>query len=71
MFLHISNRGHAAEQWLRHCVTNRKAAGSLPDGVIGIFIDNPSGRTMALGLTQALTEMATRNNFWGVKWAGA
>jgi len=25
------------------------------------FIDNPSGRTMALGLTQPLTEMSTRN----------
>ena len=26
-----------------------------------IFIDNPSGRTMALGLTQPLREMSTRN----------
>jgi hypothetical protein len=24
-------------QWLRHCATNRKVAGSIPDGVIGIF----------------------------------
>jgi hypothetical protein len=24
-------------QWLRHCVTNLKVAGSIPDGVIGIF----------------------------------
>jgi hypothetical protein len=23
--------------WLRHCATNRKVAGSIPDGVIGIF----------------------------------
>jgi hypothetical protein len=30
-----------------------------------IFIDNPSGRTMALGLTQLLTEMSTRNTSWG------
>jgi hypothetical protein len=22
---------------LRHCATNRKVAGSIPDGVIGIF----------------------------------
>ena len=22
--------------WLRHCATNRKVAGSIPDGVIGI-----------------------------------
>ena len=24
-------------QWLRCCATNRKVAGSIPDGVIGIF----------------------------------
>jgi hypothetical protein len=35
------------------------------------FIDNPSGRTMALGSTQPLTEMSTRNLSWGVKAAGA
>ena len=35
---------------------------------IGIFHrHNPSGRTMALGLTQLLTEMSTRNISWGVK----
>jgi hypothetical protein len=29
--------------WLRHCATNRKVAGSIPDGVIGIFHwHNPS-----------------------------
>ena len=32
---------------------------------------NPSGPTMALGLTQSLTEMSTRNVSWGVKAAGA
>jgi hypothetical protein len=31
------NRGHTVAQWLRHCATNRKVAGSIPDGVIGIF----------------------------------
>jgi hypothetical protein len=25
--------------WLRHCATNRKVAGSIPDGVNEIFID--------------------------------
>jgi len=30
---------------------------------------NPSSRTMALGLTQPLTEMSTRNISWGVKTA--
>jgi len=29
----------------------------------------PSGRTMALGLTQPLTEISTRNIAWGVKAA--
>jgi hypothetical protein len=24
--------GHAVTQWLRHCATNRKFAGSIPDG---------------------------------------
>ena len=29
--------------WLRHCATSRKVAGSIPDGVIGIFLwHNPS-----------------------------
>ena len=38
----------------------------IPDGVIGIFhLHNPSGRTMALGSTQPLTEMSTRNISWG------
>jgi hypothetical protein len=23
--------------WLRHCATSRKVAGSIPDGVVGIF----------------------------------
>jgi len=33
---------------------------------IGIFHwPNPSGRTMALGLIQPLTEMSTRNITWG------
>ena len=29
--------GTAVAQWLRCCATNRKVAGSIPDGVIGIF----------------------------------
>ena len=52
--------------WLRHCATNRKVAGSIPDGVAGIFHwHNPSGHNMALGLTQPLTEMSSRNIFLG------
>ena len=59
-------------RWLRHCATSRKVAGSIPDGVIGIFNrHNLSSRAMALGSTQPLTEMSTRNISWGVKGAGA
>ena len=58
--------------WLRHCATSQKVAGSIPDGVIGIFhLQNPSGRAMALGSTQPLTEMSIRNISWGVKAVGA
>jgi hypothetical protein len=57
---------------LRHCATNRKVAGSILDGVTGIFHwHNPVGCTMALGLTQPLTEMSTRNISWGVNAAVA
>jgi len=44
--------------WLRHCVTSRKVAGSIPDVARIFHLHNPSGRTMALGLTQRLTEMS-------------
>jgi hypothetical protein len=51
---------------MKHCATSRKIAGSIPDDVIRIFhLRNPSGRTMALGLTQPLSEMSTRNISWG------
>jgi len=29
--------GDTQRNWLRHCDTSRKVAGSIPDGVIGIF----------------------------------
>jgi len=46
--------------------TNRQVAGSISDGVIVIFQwHNPSGRTMALGSTQRLTETSTRCISWG------
>ena len=48
--------------WLRHCAKSWKVAGSIPNVVTGIFHrHNPSVRTMALGLTQPLTEMSTRD----------
>jgi len=52
-------------QWLRCYATNRKVAGSIPDGVIGIFHwHNPSRPTMVLGSTQPQTEMSTRRISW-------
>jgi hypothetical protein len=36
-----------------------------------VYSFRPYRRTMALGLTQPLTEMSTRNISWGVKAAGA
>jgi hypothetical protein len=52
-----------------HCAS-RKVAGSILDGVIGIFHSyNPSCRTMALGSTQPLKEIRMRNISWGLKTA--
>ena len=59
----VGKLGTAVAQWLRCCATNRKVAGSIRDGVIGIF-HSPSDRAMALESIQPLTEM-------GVKAAGA
>ena len=50
IFRTIVLKGTAVAQWLRCCATNRKVAGSIPDGVIGIF--------------QPLTEMSTRIISW-------
>jgi hypothetical protein len=33
----IMERGQEVVQWLRHCATNWKVTGSIPDGVIRIF----------------------------------
>jgi hypothetical protein len=42
--------------WLRHCTTSQKVFGSIPIGV-----------AIALGSTQPLTEMSTRNISWGLR----
>jgi hypothetical protein len=48
--------------WLRHYVTSQKVADSIPDEVIRFFsLPDFSSCTMALGLTQSVTEMSTRN----------
>jgi hypothetical protein len=51
--------------WLRHCATNRQVAGSM--SVDFFHRHNPVGSTMALGSTQPLTEMSTRNISSGCK----
>jgi hypothetical protein len=52
--------------WVSSNATSRKVAGSIPDEVIGFFNwPNPSSRIMALGSTQPLTEMSTKNLPWG------
>jgi hypothetical protein len=35
--VYMYHLGHAVTQWLRHCATNRKVAGSIPGGIIEIF----------------------------------
>ena len=45
---------------LRHCASNRKFAGSITDGG-----SNPSGRSVALGLSKHITEMCIRDVSWG------
>ena len=39
IFCFLRDRDGATQRrsWLRHCATSRKVAGSIPDGVIGIF----------------------------------
>ena len=59
MKCYIWRTGHGARgtrwhSWLRHCVTSRKVAGSIYDGVMGIFQwYNPSGRIYGPGVDSA------------------
>jgi hypothetical protein len=46
---------------LRHYATSRKVAGLSTDEVDFFKLLNPSSRIMALGSTQPVTEMSTRN----------
>ena len=67
-----SNLETAVAQWWRCCATNRKVAGSIPDGVIGIFHwHNPPDRTMALGVDSTSNRNEYQQNFLGVNAAGA
>ena len=52
---------------LKHCAANRKVAGTITDGTIGIFLPhNPSCRSMAMGSTRPLNGISTGNISWGL-----
>ena len=60
---YITEFGDRGSTVVKVLATNRKVAGSIPDGVIGIFHwHTPSDRIMALGSTQPLTEISIS---WG------
>jgi hypothetical protein len=60
--LPMSKMGRGVAKWLRRCASSRTVTGSIPGGVTGFFSDiSPSNRTLALGLTQPLVKMSTRN----------
>jgi len=62
----------AVGQWLKCCATYRKVAGSIPDGVIGIFIHIKSFRShYGTGIDSASNRNEYQEYFLGVKSAGA
>jgi hypothetical protein len=60
--VYITCWGIWQHSWLRHYATSQKVVGSIPDEVTE-FLNwyDPSSYTMALGLTQPLTEMSITN----------
>jgi hypothetical protein len=55
-------KGTRWPSWLRHNIINQKIAGSIRDDITAFFNwRNISSRTIALGSTESLTEMSTRN----------
>jgi len=70
----VSNRRQKLRRgWLRHCATNRDVPGSIPGRVLVKFQMKYSfcPHSVALGPTQLLTEIGTRNISCGIKAAGA
>jgi hypothetical protein len=61
---------HIICQTLQLCpATSRKVAGLIPDEVMVLFNwPNPSSRIMALGSTEALTEISIRDLPGGKGW---
>jgi hypothetical protein len=54
-------------QWLRHCATNRKVAGSIPDGVIEFFIVINFGPHYGLGVDSVSNRNECQEYFLGVR----
>ena len=54
--------------WLRHCSTNPKVAGSIPDGVIGVF---PFRLHYGPGIDTASNRNENQEYFLGVKTVSA
>ena len=51
--------------WMRHCATSRKVAGLISHWYVEIFYSpNPSSRIRALGTTQFVTQINTRELPW-------
>jgi len=64
--------GTAVAQWLRCCGTNQKVAGSIPAGVIVIFIDIKSFRShYGPGVDSASNRNEYQEYFLGVNAVGA
>ena len=59
------SRGGLVVKALRYKPAGRGFDSSMVS--LEFFTDNPSGRTMALGSTQPLTEMSTRYISWGYR----
>ena len=67
----FSKLGTAVAQWLRRCATNRKVAGSIPDGVIVIFHWHSFRSHYGPGDDSASNRNDYQEYFLGVKAAGA
>ena len=68
----VAAGGTRWRSWLRHCATSQKVAGSIPDGVIGIFHRHyPLWPHFGPGVDSASNRNEHRECFLGVKAAGA
>ena len=69
LYLHLRT---AVAQWLKCWATNRKVAGSIPAGAVGVFIDIKSFRShYGPGVDSTSNRNEYQEYFLGVKAAGA